>query len=630
MSTLKIEHITNISRSGEDLSIDTNGNIGIAMTPDSAVKLSVTGAIGPTNGTDAAPTHTFYSDPDTGMYRSGANALSFSTGGSNALTLNSSQNASFAGTITGSSSITATTTVNVGTGGGFYLKQDNSESTIRSESQPIVLQTYASSAWNDRLTVTNSGNVGVGGTPDEKMHLYTDAGTTLYKAEVNANSTVGLEIKKTGTTTQSWRIVDGETVNGALQFYDVTDSAVRMHIDGDGNVGIGTTTPNAYTDYTTLTINHNTNGGMLDIERNGNLVGELYTTSATDFGIQTGQATGAMRFRTNAGEVLTLLHTGEVGIGATSPQFKLHVNKGSDNYATFSGVDENIAGFQTSYDASGSQILTFSNLDGNWVDGTSGADSAFGWVWGYQTSVRGGLVYDHRGSERMQMFSSYGTISFLTADAADGNAVPTDSNMNERLTIAPGGDVTITADSKFRSTDSSSRTSVIVSPTNVVHTGAYPYHPGGDGIGNNQTNSLQMVFAHIYQRVWSSGRYMHIKTNIPVSGSNYGMVVVYAKGYRYSPAGSIDSSWGFHNWGTTIYSLDQRNYAVTFAVNCYKSSDNYVVLVGDNQTTGTSYTGFQLSFLYSNTNYPAHTQTMNGDSHKVLAASLSSSTSGVY
>ena len=137
MSTLKLEHISNINSSGNDLSIDTNGNIGIAMTPDSAVKLSVTGAIGPTNGTDAAPTHTFYSDPDTGMYRSGANALSFSTGGSNALTLNSSQNASFAGTITGSSSITATTTVNVGTGGGFYLKQDNSESTIRSESQRL-------------------------------------------------------------------------------------------------------------------------------------------------------------------------------------------------------------------------------------------------------------------------------------------------------------------------------------------------------------------------------------------------------------------------------------------------------------------------------------------------------------
>ena len=32
MSTLKIEHITNISRSGEDLSIDTNGRVGIGSS----------------------------------------------------------------------------------------------------------------------------------------------------------------------------------------------------------------------------------------------------------------------------------------------------------------------------------------------------------------------------------------------------------------------------------------------------------------------------------------------------------------------------------------------------------------------------------------------------------------------
>jgi len=403
-----------------------------------------------------------------------------------------------------------------------------------------------------------------------------------------------------------------------------------MTIDGDGDIGIGTT-PYANA---RLTLGGTDSGGYPAVLQfdNNNSSGAEFFMLATD----TNWSAGANKFIMGHGAPsssntdVTIDSSGNVGIATDSPQFKLHVNKQADNYATFSGVDENIAGFQTSYDASGSQILTFSNLNGNWVDGTSGADSAFGWVWGYQTSVRGGLVYDHRGTERMQMFSSYGTISFLTADAADGDAVPTDSNMNERLTIAPGGDVTISADSQFRSTDSSSRTATIVSKTNVVHTGAYPYHPTGDGIGNNQTNSLQLVFAHIYARQWSSGRYIHIKTDIPVSGSNYGMVVVYAKGYRYSPAGSIDSSWGFHNWSTALYSLDQRNYATTFAVNAYVSSDNYVVLVGDNQTTGTSYTGFQLSFLYANTNYPAHTQTMNGDSHKVLAASLSSSTSGVY
>ena len=75
------------------------GNVGVGMAPDSAVALTVSGQIGPTNGTAAAPTHTFYSDDDTGMYRSAANALSFSTSGTLALTLDSSQNATFAGTV---------------------------------------------------------------------------------------------------------------------------------------------------------------------------------------------------------------------------------------------------------------------------------------------------------------------------------------------------------------------------------------------------------------------------------------------------------------------------------------------------------------------------------------------------
>ena len=80
------------------------------------------------------------------------------------------------------------------------------------------------------LNVQGDGKVGIGiDAPDQKMHLFTDSGTTLYKAEVNANSTVGLEIKKTGSTTQSWQIADGVTHNGALQFYDVTDLSL-IHI----------------------------------------------------------------------------------------------------------------------------------------------------------------------------------------------------------------------------------------------------------------------------------------------------------------------------------------------------------------------------------------------------------------
>jgi hypothetical protein len=95
-----------------------------------------------------------------------------------------------------------------------------------------------------RATVDSSGNLGVGtATPDALCHINKTSGSTLYRASVAGNSTVGLEIVKTGSTTQSWRIVDGQTVNGKLEFYDVTDSATRMCIDGSGNIGIGLASP---------------------------------------------------------------------------------------------------------------------------------------------------------------------------------------------------------------------------------------------------------------------------------------------------------------------------------------------------------------------------------------------------
>ena len=75
------------------------------------------------------------------------------------------------------------------------------------------------------------------------MHLEKSSGTTVVKTEVASNSAVGFEIKKTGSTTQNWRIVDGQTANGKLEIYDVTDSRSVMTFDGAGNVGIGITSP---------------------------------------------------------------------------------------------------------------------------------------------------------------------------------------------------------------------------------------------------------------------------------------------------------------------------------------------------------------------------------------------------
>ena len=96
----------------------------------------------------------------------------------------------------------------------------------------------------ERMRITSGGNVGIGtNDPAAHLHLYKASGATTVLTEVNSNSTLGYEIKKTGTTTQHWKIVDGQTINGVLEFYDATDSLTRMAIDGNGNVGINDSSP---------------------------------------------------------------------------------------------------------------------------------------------------------------------------------------------------------------------------------------------------------------------------------------------------------------------------------------------------------------------------------------------------
>jgi len=68
-----------------------NDRVGIGMIPDTTI-LTVNGQVGTTNGSESAPTHTFYSDADTGMFRAAANTLAFSTGGSERTRIDSSGN----------------------------------------------------------------------------------------------------------------------------------------------------------------------------------------------------------------------------------------------------------------------------------------------------------------------------------------------------------------------------------------------------------------------------------------------------------------------------------------------------------------------------------------------------------
>jgi hypothetical protein len=93
----------------ERMRIDSSGLVGIGGLPDTS-KLTVYGQIGTTNGTASSPTHSFYSDPNTGMFRPSGDHLGFSTGGTERIRIDNGGNVLVNQTSTSSPGFSNTTT----------------------------------------------------------------------------------------------------------------------------------------------------------------------------------------------------------------------------------------------------------------------------------------------------------------------------------------------------------------------------------------------------------------------------------------------------------------------------------------------------------------------------------------
>ena len=174
--------------------------------------------------------------------------------------------------------------------------------------------------------------LGLGTTdPDQALHVEKSSGTTIVKAEVGSGSTVGFEIAKTGTTTQSWRIVDGATVNGVLEFYDLTNSATRMAIDGSGNVGVKQTSPGSYyakdlvvgagSAEEGITIRGSSSGKSYLMFADGTSGNEQYRGY-----LSYDHADDSLGLATGASQRMHITSAGNVGINTTNPSRPLHVN----------------------------------------------------------------------------------------------------------------------------------------------------------------------------------------------------------------------------------------------------------------------------------------------------------------
>jgi hypothetical protein len=224
----------------------------------------------------------------------------------------------------------------------------------------------------DTLWVDNADSkVGIGTTsPQQKLHvagkllvdngdLGSVAGDAIYHAEITGarhhldfkevrtadasdwkNTTYKLQMRVDSTNHQSIDFVSDASYNEHIDIY-TGNQVFNTRFAHDGNVGIGTTSPSA-----PLSLG---NGGSESLELNHNISSSsrILSYNRSNNSYRTLQFDGLNHiFKTSSNERMRITSGGNVGIGTTSPDYKLDVEGdislvgGGENYAIMSPINQ--------------------------------------------------------------------------------------------------------------------------------------------------------------------------------------------------------------------------------------------------------------------------------------------------
>jgi len=201
----------------------------------------------------------------------------------------------------------------------------------------------------DFLTVKNSGNVGIGETaPAAKLEIRGDSTATtaggnnlLLLNNQTGNATdrragIGFSVYSNGgPTAYIEAVAESAAAETALTFSTHSGGtlAERVRIDNDGNVGVGTTSPN-----TTLSVDGTFS--VTGTSDTGFWISEIAGLT-TFLGLNsTGAVYNPLSLRSGSGAQLYLDTDGDVGIGMTNPSVELDVTGDIEYTGTITDVSD--------------------------------------------------------------------------------------------------------------------------------------------------------------------------------------------------------------------------------------------------------------------------------------------------
>jgi hypothetical protein len=268
---------------------------------------------------------------------------------------------------------------------------------------------------NLRMSIAGDGNVGIG---NSNPFNYDTTANDLVVGEAGQGDR-GITIASGTSHRGTLMFADGTTglgeYAGYLQYHHngdflaiATNNAEAMRIDSGGNVGIGTSSPSQK-----LEVN-----GLLQLNRQPENDSAIYFGSTTSNYVYGSDSSDLITFGTNNSEKVRIQSNGNVGIGTSSPDRLVHIQKGDAGSAV---SDANTALMVENSSHSIIQMASPNTVSNRICFGDP------------QNANAGRLTYDHNvdtftihvnGSERMRITSG-GTIRInqTSSDDPSGNGV---------------------------------------------------------------------------------------------------------------------------------------------------------------------------------------------------------------